>query len=108
MKLRLKKGAGCKRVPANKVENLRPLGAEPVISGASQDEAEEFCFRKSTEEGWAVINPFDDPHVIAGQGTIGLELLEQLPEMDTVIVPVGSGLRQDSYNAFFLYNKGNL
>ena len=79
------------RVPANKVQNLRAMGAEPVIYGESQDEAEEHCFRKSEQEGWTVINPFDDLRVIAGQGTIGLELLEQLPELDTVIVPVSGG-----------------
>jgi len=79
------------RVPQNKVQNLRAMGAEPVIYGDSQDEAEEYCFRKSEQEGWTVIKPFDDPQVIAGQGTIGLELLEQLPEIDTAIVPVSGG-----------------
>lgn len=79
------------RVPGVKVDNLRRLGAEPVVYGDSQDEAETYCNEKAGKEGWTVIKPFDDPHIIAGQGTIGLELLEQLPDIDAVIVPVSGG-----------------
>ncbi len=80
-----------RRVPQVKADNLRRMGANLVVHGDNQDDAEEFCFRKAGEEGWNVINPFDDPMVIAGQGTIGLELLEQEPELDTVVVPLSGG-----------------
>lgn len=79
------------RVPANKVEALRQLGAEVVIRGQSQDEAEEQARRLAKERGMTLIHPFDDPHVIAGQGTIGLELLQELPALDTVLVPLSGG-----------------
>lgn len=79
------------RVPRVKADNLRKMGANLVIHGDNQDDAEEHCFRKAGEEGWTIINPFDDPMVIAGQGTIGLELLEQQPDLDTVIVPLSGG-----------------
>lgn len=79
------------RVPQVKADNLRRMGAELVVQGDNQDDAEEFCFRKAGEEGWSVINPFDDLMVIAGQGTIGFELLEQEPKLDTVVVPLSGG-----------------
>jgi len=78
-------------VPANKVEAIRALGADIRIHGASQDEAEVEARRLADEDGLVLISPFDDPHVVAGQGTIGLELLEDLPELDTVLVPVSGG-----------------
>ncbi|MGD2176560.1 MAG: hydroxyectoine utilization dehydratase EutB [Anaerolineae bacterium] len=79
------------RVPPNKVVGIRGLGAEVVLRGDSYDEAERHALRLSEERGLAMISPFDDPHVIAGQGTIGLELLEDLPELDTVVVPLSGG-----------------
>jgi len=79
------------RVPSNKVEAIRHLGAETVVYGKSYDEAEKHALRLWEERGLTMIDPFDDPLVIAGQGTIGLELLGDLPEIDTVIVPVGGG-----------------
>lgn len=79
------------RVPQAKVNALENMGAIINIFGKSQDEAEDFCYRLAEEKGLTVIKPFDDPLVIAGQGTIGLELLEDCPEMDTVIVPVSGG-----------------
>jgi threonine dehydratase len=75
----------------NKVKAIEDLGAEIVVSGKSYDEAEEHAFRLEGERGLTMVNPFDDPFVIAGQGTIGLELLEDLPEIDTLLVPVGGG-----------------
>lgn len=78
-------------VPSNKVESIKELGAQIVVWGKTYDEAEEHAFRLEEERGLTMINPFDDPFVIAGQGTIGLELLEDLPEVNTVIVPVGGG-----------------
>lgn len=80
-----------KLVPRNKVEAIRELGAEVRVVGSSQDEAQEEAERLVAEEGKVYVSPFDDPHVIAGQGTIGLELLEDCPAVDTVLVPVSGG-----------------
>ncbi len=78
-------------VPANKVDAVRRAGAEVVIRGSNQDEAWDEAERLAAERGLTMVNPFDDPLVIAGQGTIGLELMEELPALDTVLVPVGGG-----------------
>ncbi|HSK39496.1 MAG TPA: hydroxyectoine utilization dehydratase EutB [Arenibaculum sp.] len=78
-------------VPGNKVEAIGELGAEIRIHGRSQDEAEVEARRLEEEEGLVLVPPFDDRHVIAGQGTIGLELLEDLPDLDTVLVPLSGG-----------------
>lgn len=79
------------RVPEVKVNNLRALGVNLVIYGENQDDAEDYCYQKAEEEGWVVVKPFDDAMVISGQGTIGLEILEQLPNLDAVIVPLSGG-----------------
>jgi threonine dehydratase len=79
------------RVPESKVRAIQELGAEVVVVGQSYDEAEEHSFQLEREGGLTRIEPFDDPFVIAGQGTIGLELLEDLPEIDTAIVPLSGG-----------------
>lgn len=78
-------------VPANKVEAIRDLGAEVRISGRSQDEAQRVAEKLVEAEGMVMIHPFDDPWVVAGQGTIGLELLEDLPDIDAVLVPLSGG-----------------
>ena len=78
-------------VPEVKVEGIRALGAEVRIVGQSQDEAQVECLRLVAQEGLVEISPFDDPLVIAGQGTIGLELLEQAPDLATVLVPLSGG-----------------
>jgi threonine dehydratase len=78
-------------VPRNKVQAIRELGAEIVIAGQSYDEASEGAEKLQVERGLTMIHPFDDPYVIAGQGTIGLELIEDLPEIDTAIVPLSGG-----------------
>jgi len=78
-------------VPDNKVSAIRDLGAEVVISGATYDEAAEGALRIQNERGLTMVHPFDDPFVIAGQGTIGLELMTEQPEIDTVIVPLSGG-----------------
>jgi threonine dehydratase len=79
------------RVPGNKVEAIRRLGAEVVVHGESYDEADRHALRLQEERGLTMIHPFDDPFTIAGQGTIGLELLEELPEIDTVVAPLSGG-----------------
>lgn len=75
----------------NKVEGIERLGGEILVCGQTYDEAEDEALRMAKDRGLTMINPYDDPSVIAGQGTIGLELLEDLPEVDTVLVPVGGG-----------------
>jgi threonine dehydratase len=62
-----------------------------VLHGANYDEACEEALRRRDSEGRTFIHPFDDAEVIAGQGTIGLELLEQVPDLEAVVVPVGGG-----------------
>ena len=78
-------------VPQNKLEAIRALGAETRIVGKSQDEAEVEAKRLVREEGYTMIPPFEHPHVIAGQGTLGLEMLEQVPDLDTVLVQISGG-----------------
>lgn len=80
-----------KRVPSYRVDAIKHFGAEVKVFGRSQDEAMEQAFRLQRERGLTWINAFDDPFVIAGHGTIGLELLEDLPEVDTVVVPLSGG-----------------
>ena len=78
-------------VPQGKREAIQRLGAETIVHGRTYDEAMEHASRLQEERGLVMIHPFDDPFVIAGQGTIGLELLEDLPEIDTVVVPLSGG-----------------
>jgi len=77
--------------PQVKVAATRNYGAEVILHGASYDEACEEAQRRHVEEGRTFIHPFDDPEVISGQGTIGLELLEQVPGLEAVVVPIGGG-----------------
>ena len=77
--------------PLVKVTATRNFGAEIVLHGANYDEACDEATRICTAEGMTFIHPFDDPLVMAGQGTIGLELLEQVPELQAVVVPIGGG-----------------
>lgn len=78
-------------VDPSKLGAIRRHGATAVLHGKSYDEAEEHSFELKEELGLTFVHPFDDPYVVAGQGTIGLELLEQLPSMDRVVVPVSGG-----------------
>lgn len=77
--------------PLVKVTATRGFGAEVVLHGANYDEACEEALRLCAAQGMTFIHPFDDPVVIAGQGTIGLELLEQVPQLEAVVVPIGGG-----------------
>lgn len=78
-------------VPENKVEGIKALGAEVRIIGRSQDEAQVEVDRIVTEQGMATLDPFDHADVISGQGTLGLELMEQWPQLETVVVPLSGG-----------------
>ena len=77
--------------PMAKIRGTRELGAEIVLHGESYDEAFEKATELQQRNGHTLIHAFDDPAVIAGQGTIGLEILEQCANIDIVVVPVGGG-----------------
>ena len=77
--------------PLIKVAATRSYGAEVILHGANYDEACEEALRRRAEEGRTFIHPFDDAEVISGQGTIALELLEQVPDLEAVVVPLGGG-----------------
>lgn len=79
------------RVPPGKVAALDALGCRVVRHGDSQAEALEAAHRLVAEEGLVMVHPFDDPGVIAGQGTIGLEILEHAPDVAAVVVPLSGG-----------------
>jgi len=74
-----------------KVESIKSYGAKAVKYGESYDEAHSEAVRIQMETGATFVHPFNDNFVIAGQGTVGLELLEDVPDLDTIIVPVGGG-----------------
>lgn len=78
-------------VPDNKVEAVRALGAEVRIVGDSQDDAQAEVERLVADDGLTMLPPFDHPDVIAGQGTLGVEIVEDLPAVETVIVPLSGG-----------------
>lgn len=78
-------------VPQTKVQGIKALGAEVRICGGSQDDALTESQRLAEIDGLVEISPFDDPQVIAGQGTIGFELMEARPDLDTVLVPLSGG-----------------
>ncbi|MFP9061918.1 threonine ammonia-lyase [Natrialbaceae archaeon A-chndr2] len=77
--------------PISKVKATQSYGAEVVLSGADYDEAAERAHEIEREEGRTYVHAFDDEFVMAGQGTIGLEILEDCPDVDTVVVPIGGG-----------------
>jgi threonine dehydratase len=77
--------------PLIKVTSARRYGAEVILDGANYDEAYEQAWARVTQGGAIFVHPFDDPRVVAGQGTLGLELLEQVEGLDAVIAPVGGG-----------------
>jgi len=77
--------------PLIKVSATRGYGADVVLHGANYDEACEEAIRRSREGGLTFVHPFDDDAVIAGQGTIGLELMQQHPDLEVVVVPIGGG-----------------
>jgi threonine dehydratase len=77
--------------PIMKVANTRAHGARVVLCGTNYDEAHAEARRLEQAEGLTFVHPFDDPLVIAGQGTLGLEILDQVPDVDAVVVPVGGG-----------------
>jgi len=77
--------------PLIKVSSTRGYGADVVLHGANYDEACEEALRRSKEGSITFVHPFDDETVIAGQGTIGLEIMQQVPDVEAVVVPIGGG-----------------
>ena len=77
--------------PISKIEATKRYGADVCLVEGVYDDAYRRALELRDEKGYTFIHPFDDEDVIAGQGTIGLEILDQLPDMDAVIVPVGGG-----------------
>lgn len=78
-------------VPGNKVRAVEALGAEVRIVGDSQDDAQVEVGKLVAEEGMAMVPPFDDPRVVAGQGTLGLEMLDAVPDLTCALVPLSGG-----------------
>ena len=77
--------------PIAKIQATKSYGAEVILHGSMFDEAKEYAFKLAQEKGYVFVHPFEDAKVIAGQGTIGLELIEQIKDLDTVVVPIGGG-----------------
>jgi threonine dehydratase len=80
-----------KATPFTKIEHTARLGAKVVLEGASLTEAAAFAEEKAARESLVFVHPYDDPAIIAGQGTIGLEMLAAEPALDALVVPVGGG-----------------
>lgn len=80
-----------RHTPNAKVEQTRVFGAEVILHGNQFAQTLDFTKQLADDRGFTLIHPFDDEDVIAGQGTLGIEMLEQAPDLDTIIVPVGGG-----------------
>ncbi|MFD1569973.1 threonine ammonia-lyase [Halorubrum laminariae] len=80
-----------KFAPVSKVKATRGYGASVRLEGVDYDEAQAYAHRLEREEGRTYVHAFDDPVVMAGQGTLGLEIVEDCPALDTVVVPIGGG-----------------
>jgi threonine dehydratase len=80
-----------KGTPNTKVKNTQVHGAEVVLEGESLAEAAQQALVRAAAEGLTFIHPYDDPAIIAGQGTIALEMLEDVPELEMLVVPIGGG-----------------
>lgn len=77
--------------PFNKVKRTEELGANVILTGQNLEEATEAAFKLAEEQSLTFVHPFDDPLVIAGQGTVGLEMMEDHPDLEALIVPIGGG-----------------
>ena len=80
-----------KDTPFTKIERTARYGAKVLLEGQTLSDAEAFTHQLAAQEKLTFIHPFDDPLVVAGQGTIGLEMLADLPQLDTIVVPIGGG-----------------
>lgn len=77
--------------PNVKVEHTRAFGAEVILHGETLSEAAEMAHKIAAERGLCLVHPYDDELIMAGQGTIALEMLEQCPAIDTLVIPIGGG-----------------
>jgi threonine dehydratase len=77
--------------PTIKVENTRGHGATVILKGSQLEEASEFAYAHGREKGLTFVHPYDDRRVIAGQGTIAMEMLREVPDLDVLVVPIGGG-----------------
>ncbi len=77
--------------PTVKVENTRAHGAEVIVTGATLEDSAAFARQRATDKGHTFIHPYDDPLIMAGQGTIALEMLRAVPQLDVLVVPIGGG-----------------
>ena len=77
--------------PIMKVENCKKFGANVIIHGADIGEARERALQIGKEKDFMYINGFDHPNILAGAGTMGLEIIEQVPDVEAVVIPVGGG-----------------
>jgi threonine dehydratase len=91
------------KTPKNKIEGIRRCSPEVMIQGSSYDEAELVAIRLGAERGLVFIDSFDDPQVIAGQGTIGFEIFEDLPEVENILAPVSGGGLASGVSLFAKY-----
>jgi threonine dehydratase len=80
-----------KGTPTIKVQQTESHGATVILHGEKLEEAADFARKQATERGLTFVHPFDDPLVMAGQGTVGLEMLEAVPNLDCLVVPIGGG-----------------
>ncbi len=77
--------------PFTKVERTQALGARIVLEGESLSDSEQHALKVAEAENLTFVHPYDDPHIIAGQGTVALEMLADVPDLDTLVVPIGGG-----------------
>ena len=80
-----------KGTPFSKVRRTEGFGAKVILEGDTVHESMPFADKLAAEEGLTFVHPFDDEKIIAGQGTVGLEMLEAVPDLDTIVVPIGGG-----------------
>ena len=77
--------------PIMKVENCKRYGANVVIHGADIGEARVLALKIGRKKGMQYVNGYDHPNILAGQGTMGLEILDQVPDVEAIVIPVGGG-----------------
>ncbi|MCH9844429.1 MAG: threonine ammonia-lyase [Alphaproteobacteria bacterium] len=77
--------------PLTKIMKTEQFGAKVILHGYNLNEGEPLAYEMAEKHNYSFISPYDDPKVIAGQGTVGLEMLEAVPDLDTIIVPIGGG-----------------
>jgi len=80
-----------KAAPIMKIQKCRNYRARVIVEGKDMSEAKAIAMKMGQDENMIYINGYDHPYIMAGQGTIGLEILEQVPNPDAVIIPVGGG-----------------